>query len=174
MMSSVARIPGVRLSPGVVNADRRGFFTEVFREGDLGMRFVQANHSHSEAGVLRGLHYHRRQADAWYMVSGTAQVALADLRDPGSPPVVATLELTGGQPATLLIPPGVAHGFLALTDIDLIYWVTHPYDASDEFGVAWDDPALRVPWARSDPILSDRDASAPRLPQPAEGGARIR
>lgn len=88
--------------------------------------------------------------------------------------MVATVELAGGDPATLLIPPGVAHGFLALTDLDLIYWVTHPYDASDEFGVAWDDPLLQVPWARRDPILSERDATAQPLPQPAQGGVRVR
>ena len=84
------------------------------------------------------------------------------------------MELAGGDPATLLIPPGVAHGLLALTDLDLIYWVTHPYDASDEFGVAWDDPLLQVPWARRDPILSERDATAQPLPQPAQGGVRVR
>jgi dTDP-4-dehydrorhamnose 3,5-epimerase len=165
-------IPGVRLSKPPPHGDSRGFLVEVFREQDLGTRFVQANHSRSRSGVLRGLHFHRLQADAWYVVSGTAQVGLADLRDPGSPPVVATVELTGGDPATLLIPPGVAHGFLALTDLDLIYWVTHPYDASDEFGVAWDDPTLMVPWARRDPILSERDATAPPLPQPVQGGSR--
>ena len=173
MVATWEAIPGVLLHRPLPHADGRGFLAEVFREQELGARFVQANHSHSRAGVLRGLHFHRRQADAWYVVSGTAQVGLADLRDPGSP-VVATVELAGGDPATLLIPPGVAHGFLALTDLDLIYWVTHPYDASDEFGVAWDDPLLQVPWARRDPILSERDATAQPLPQPAQGGVRVR
>ena len=165
-------IPGVTLTRPTAHADGRGFFVEVFREQELGTRFVQANHSRSRAGVLRGLHYHRHQADAWYVVSGTAQVGLADMRDSASRPTVATVELTGGDPATLLIPPGVAHGFLALTDLDLVYWVTHLYDSSDEFSVAWDDPLLQVPWARRDPVLSDRDATAPPLPQPAEGGSR--
>ncbi|MGH9269435.1 MAG: dTDP-4-dehydrorhamnose 3,5-epimerase family protein, partial [Acidimicrobiales bacterium] len=55
-----------------------------------------------------------------------------------------------------------AHGFLALTDVDLLYWVTHYYDASDEFGVAWDDPTLGIAWRIDEPILSERDrANAP-------------
>jgi dTDP-4-dehydrorhamnose 3,5-epimerase len=116
--------------------------------------------------VLRGLHYHRRQSDAWYVVAGEAQAMLADLRTPSSSPAVVSVEMTGGQPRVLFIPPGVAHGFLAITDVDLIYWVTHPYDASDEFGVAWDDPVLNAPWKTpdgSDPILSERDRRNPRL-----------
>ena len=158
----VGAIPGVRLLRPGRHEDERGSFVEVFRESELGSGFVQANHSHSRAGVLRGLHYHRRQSDAWYVVSGRAQVALADLREPGRP-VTVTLELSGDDPAILLIPPGVAHGFLALSDMDLLYWVTEYYDAGDEFGVAWNDPALGVPWKTSDPILSDRDTTAPRL-----------
>jgi dTDP-4-dehydrorhamnose 3,5-epimerase len=142
--------------------DERGWFLEILRETVLGDRFVQANHSHSRAGVLRGLHYHRRQADAWYVVSGRARVGLADLRTTGEPTVM-TVELAADDPAVLYIPPGVAHGFLAVTDLDLIYLVTQYYDASDEFGVAWNDPTLAVPWLAPDPILSDRDREAPRL-----------
>jgi len=56
----------------------------------------------------------------------------------------------------------VAHGYLALTEIDLIYWVTSEYDPSDENGVAWDDPTLAVPWQlERPPVLSDRDAVNP-------------
>jgi dTDP-4-dehydrorhamnose 3,5-epimerase len=159
-------IPGVLHGTPVVHDDARGWFLEIFREDDLGATFVQGNHSHSRAGVLRGLHYHRRQSDAWYVVAGEAQAMLADLRTPSSSPAVVSVEMTGGQPRVLFIPPGVAHGFLAITDVDLIYWVTHPYDASDEFGVAWDDPVLNAPWKTpdgSDPILSERDRRNPRL-----------
>lgn len=157
-------IRGVRLLRPEVHADRRGRFVEVFREDVLATRFVQANHSRSVAGALRGLHYHRRQADAWYVVRGTAQVALADLRARAPSPTAVTLELSGDDPAALLIPPGVAHGLLALTDVDLVYWVSAPYDGSDEFAVAWDDPTLAVPWRTTTaPVLSARDASAPGL-----------
>lgn len=156
-------IPGVVIATPEIHEDPRGFFLEIFRDDLLGVKFVQANHSHSRAGVLRGLHYHRKQADAWYLISGEAQAVLADLRTPNDSPTVASVDLVPAEPKVLFIPPGVAHGFLAITDVDLIYWVTHFYDASDEFGVAWDDPTLGVPWRMTDPILSERDRENPRL-----------
>jgi dTDP-4-dehydrorhamnose 3,5-epimerase len=159
-MSQDLGIAGVRALPLRRQLDDRGWFMEIFRENAMAARFVQANHSHSRAGVLRGLHYHRRQADAWYVVRGRAQVGLADLRRPRQP-IVATVELSPEEPAVLFLPPGVAHGFLALTDVDLLYWVTEYYDNTDEFGVAWNDPSLAVPWKKTDPVLSERDATAP-------------
>ena len=69
----------------------------------------------------------------------------------------------------VVIPSGVAHGFLALGPLELLYLVTNEYDGSDELGFAWDDPAAAVPWPHvSDtpdgrPILSDRDRSNPSL-----------
>ena len=62
----------------------------------------------------------------------------------------------------MYIPPGVAHGFAALTDILLTYLVDNYYDASDEHGLAWDDPAVGADWGVTDPILSVRDQSNPR------------
>lgn len=160
---AVEGIPGVVLFRPDVHEDPRGWFMEVFREESLGARFVQANHSHSKERVLRGLHFHTQQADAWYVVSGRARVGLADLRRRVPRPAAATVDLDGEEPGVLYIPPGVAHGFAALTELDLIYWVTEYYDASDEHGVAWDDPALAVPWRVADPILSERDGTAPGL-----------
>lgn len=159
----VTGIPGAILIRPRVHSDGRGSFAEIFREEDLGVRFVQANHSHSNQGVLRGLHWHRRQADAWYVMNGHAQAMLADLRTPRDSPSVRSIDLIGGEPQVLYIPPGVAHGFLALTPVDLIYWVTTYYDASDEFGVAWDDPTLDPPWKLDSPVLSDRDRNNPKL-----------
>lgn len=88
---------------------------------------------------------------------------LADLRTPCDNPMVASIDLIGGEPRVLYIPPGVAHGFLAVTQVDLIYWVTAYYDASDEYGVAWDDPTLQAPWKLDNPVLSDRDKNNPKL-----------
>ncbi|HYP24965.1 MAG TPA: dTDP-4-dehydrorhamnose 3,5-epimerase family protein [Actinomycetota bacterium] len=150
-------IDGVVVTPVERHEDGRGFFSEIARFGE----YRQANHSHSQRGVLRGLHYHLSQADLWYVVRGTAQVALADLR--GDEPVVETITVGESAPCTIYVPPRVAHGFLALTDVDLVYLVTQEYDASDEHGVAWDDPTLAIPWALEDPILSDRDRSNPQL-----------
>lgn len=162
-IEEIEQIPGALVCYPKVHSDSRGSFMEIFREETLGMQFVQANHSRSVAGVLRGLHWHRHQADAWYVFAGQAQAMLADLRTPSPEPGVASVDLIGGEPKVLFIPPGVAHGFLAVTDVDLIYWVTGYYDPSDEHGVAWDDPTLNAPWKITDPILSERDRSNPKL-----------
>ncbi len=157
-------IGGVRLRRLQAHRDRRGSFTEIFRAAELqGSDFVQANHSRSRQGVLRGLHFHTQQADLWYVSSGRIQVALADLRRRMPAPKTTTFVLAADEPAALYIPPGVAHGYLALNDADLIYWVTHEYDGSDEHGIAWDDPTLGIPWQIRAPVLSERDAANPGL-----------
>jgi len=62
------------------------------------------------------------------------------------------------------VPAGVAHGYLALTEIDLIYWVTREYDPGDENGVAWDDPTLAIDWRLDGPpVVSERDSRNPGL-----------
>ena len=163
-------------------ADRRGSFAELWRAstfGKMGLedagltnaRFVQANLSTSAQGVLRGLHYHRRQLDYWTVVGGRALVALVDVRpvvaDRARHAIVETRELGDGE--TVTIPTGVAHGFLALEPLSLLYLVTNEYDGSDELGFAWDDPAVGVPWPvvpgtpDGRPTLSDRDRSNPTL-----------
>jgi dTDP-4-dehydrorhamnose 3,5-epimerase len=156
-------IEGVRVTRLDPIGDHRGAFTELFRQSSYPHHFVQSNHSSSRKGALRGLHYHRRQDDLWYVVNGRAQVALADLRVPMDPPKTASFILDAADPGTVFIPAGVAHGFLALTDVDLIYLVTQEYDPEDEYGIAWDDPSLAIPWEIEDPILSPRDAANPRL-----------
>jgi dTDP-4-dehydrorhamnose 3,5-epimerase len=159
----ITGIPGAFSTHPKVHMDDRGLFAEIFRQDHLGAAFVQANHSRSNQGVLRGLHWHRHQADAWYVINGHAQAMLADLRTPCDNPAVASIDLIGGEPQVLYIPPGVAHGFLAVTQVDLIYWVTAYYDASDEHGVAWDDPTIQAPWKLDNPVLSDRDKNNPKL-----------
>ncbi|HYC07793.1 MAG TPA: dTDP-4-dehydrorhamnose 3,5-epimerase, partial [Candidatus Binatia bacterium] len=128
--------------------------------------------------VLRGLHCHRHQLDYWVVVAGRAFVALVDVRAAlggGGPPTVETREMSADD--WVVIPAGVAHGFLALEPIELLYLVTDEYDGSDELGFAWDDPAAAVPWptelptADGRPILSDRDRSNPSL---AELAATLR
>jgi len=155
----MTKIEGVVLTPIGRATDNRGFFSELARRSGYPADFVQLNHSFSKRGVLRGLHYHRDQADLWYVVRGRAQVALVDLR--AERRVVETLIVSDDKPMSMYIPPGVAHGYLALTDLDLIYLVTHEYDGSDEQGVAWDDPALAIPWEITAPELSERDRNNP-------------
>lgn len=165
-----------------IRGDSRGSFAEVWRASqfddltaaDTGLpnaRFVQANLSTSSAGVLRGLHYHRRQLDYWTVISGRAFVALVDVRpvlaDLSGHALVETREMTVGE--TVTIPAGVAHGFLALEPLQLLYLVTNEYDGSDELGFAWDDPAVGIVWPEVTttpdrrPILSERDSSNPAL-----------
>jgi dTDP-4-dehydrorhamnose 3,5-epimerase len=161
---TVSAIEGVRILELDVYGDLRGRFCEIFRSGSMAETFAQCNHSRSAAGVLRGLHYHRHQADLWYVSSGRAQVGLADLRRRGGTPPTESFILDASEPTTVFIPPGVAHGYLALTDLDVIYWVTSEYDPSDEHGVAWNDPTLALPWRiDAQPIVSERDVQNPEL-----------
>jgi dTDP-4-dehydrorhamnose 3,5-epimerase len=157
-------IPGVVISHRRTFPDARGTFLELMRRSEQQHEFVQVNHSFSRAGVLRGLHYHRLQYDLWYVVRGRARIALADLRSEA--PRVDMFELDGDSASTLLIPPGVAHGYLAVADLDLIYLVTHIYDPSDEHGIAWDDPLLAIEWGVEHPVLSVRDQTNPPLEWP--------
>lgn len=144
-------------------SDERGRFMETFRREwfpQADWTKTQSNRSDSTAGVLRGLHYHFRQVDYWYVPKGTIRVGLADLR-PHSPTYLTamTLEMGENSHMGLFIPSGVAHGFYALTDCTLFYFVNNYYDGGkDEFGVAWNDPQLALDWGTSTPILSGRDA----------------
>lgn len=147
--------------------DERGRFIETFRKEWFPQRswdILQANHAESTAGVLRGLHYHHHQVDYWYVIKGVIRVGLFDLR-PSSPTYCAghIIEMSGDNPAGLFIPTGVAHGYLALTDITLTYLVDNYYDGRDENGVAWNDPDVGLDWGIESPIVSPRDAGNPRL-----------
>ena len=179
-------LDGVTWGSVVRRADERGSFRELWREDTVAPldpratgrapgaqpRFVQANLSTSVAGVLRGLHVHRRQLDHWIVASGRAFVALVDLRDAlagrgGETPAIETRSV--GPDTTVTIPAGVAHGFLAIEPLELVYLVTNLHDGSDELGFAWDDPAVGVPWPQAvgtpdgRPIVSNRDRVNPPL-----------
>ena len=160
---SLKSINGVTLIYPDLYPDCRGVFTEVFRlewVKELYGEQLQVNCTHSGKGVVRGLHFHRFQTDIWFPSSGIFLAGLADMR-PDSPTFRGTvmLELNSSEPACLLIPPGVAHGYVTLTDATLLYLVNRYYDGSDEYGVAWDDPDLALDWGTDSPILSERDRS---------------
>jgi len=160
-------IPGVRFAHLRSFADERGRFMETFRKEwfpERSWQIVQTNRSDSRAGVLRGLHYHFRQVDYWYVPAGRMRVGMADLRV-GSPAFgrSQTIEIGDDNPIGIFIPAGVAHGFLALTDVTLTYLVDNYYDGGDELGIAWNDPELAVDWQAITPILSGRDQANPLL-----------
>jgi dTDP-4-dehydrorhamnose 3,5-epimerase len=148
-------------------SDERGQFLETFRREWFPERawgHVQGNRSDSRKGVLRGLHFHRRQIDYWVPFAGRMRVGLFDLRRE-SPTFRSgeTLEIGEDNPVGVYVPEGVAHGFLALTDAILTYVVDNYFDGTDEYGVAWDDPDIAMPWGTDSPILSPRDRKNPRL-----------
>ena len=164
-------IEGAFLVPLTPHADDRGFLVEVFRHEWLGevagmvAGMVQANLSRSRAGVLRGLHFHRRQSDYWCVLAGRAFVGLFDLRA-GSPTEGRKAELSldaEGERTALYLPPGIAHGFYAETEVLLQYLVDTYYTGEDELGLAWDDPGVGIAWPVSEPILAERDRHNPSL-----------
>jgi dTDP-4-dehydrorhamnose 3,5-epimerase len=175
-MATVAEsavIAGVHIVSPQVFADPRGCFVETYRREWIpsGREMIQGNRGDRQAGTVVGLHYHLHQADYWYVPFGMARVVLHDLRE-GSPTDGATEVIDlGSKPGTagadhdhrgIFIPPGVAHGFGALTDLTITYLVDGYYNPADELGVAWDDPAIGADWGIPEPILSDRDRGNPR------------
>ena len=150
-----------------VHADQRGIFVETWRRQWVpgGREMVQANRADRQAGSLVGLHYHLHQADFWYVAAGRARVVLHDLRV-GSPTDGATESFNLGGDGTarhrgVYIPPGVAHGFAALSDVTMTYLVDCLYDPDDELGLAWNDREVAADWGLADPVLSDRDNANP-------------
>ncbi|MCA1691608.1 MAG: dTDP-4-dehydrorhamnose 3,5-epimerase family protein [Actinobacteria bacterium] len=157
-------IAGVVVIYPLTHEDDRGRFAETYRRSWFpdGREMVQANRSEKVAGSVVGLHYHLEQADYWFATSGTARVVLHDLRE-GSPTdgVTVCFDMGGAADVGVYIPPGVAHGFAALTDLTITYLVDHYYSPDDELGVAWDDPTIAADWGVTDPVLSTRDQKNP-------------
>ncbi len=162
-------IRGVHIVTPDVHGDERGCFVETYRRQWFpgGREMVQGNRADRQAGCIVGLHYHLHQADYWYVPFGRARVVLHDLRE-GGPTDGATQVIDLGarddgshDHRGVYIPPGVAHGFASLTDMTITYLVDSYYNAADELGLAWDDPAVEADWGVTDPILSQRDQANP-------------
>jgi dTDP-4-dehydrorhamnose 3,5-epimerase len=165
-------IDGVYFIQPKAVSDDRGRFSEVFRREWLegAKEMVQVNRSFSKAGVLRGMHYHLFQADFWFIPSGHAFVALYDHRGSSKTAEKSeTFEIKEGDDTGIYIPPGVAHGFYAVTDVSLVYMVDQYFDGTDELGIYYDEPALEITWpVEHEPTLSDRDKNLPMLLDIAE------
>ena len=165
-VEEIPEISGVRVIHLTVHEDDRGRYVETWRrEWVPGAReMVQGNRSRSNPGVLRAFHYHMRQIDYWYLGDAHVMVALVDLRR-SSPTAGHTWQVIAepDDEIGVYIPPGVAHGFLAIGPTSLSYLVDNYYDGSDELGVAWDDPDMGVTWPTVSPVLSGRDRMNPRL-----------
>jgi dTDP-4-dehydrorhamnose 3,5-epimerase len=175
MLFESTSLPGVVLIESQPILDDRGFFVRVLsadlfaQAGIDHAKFVQENQSRSRQRTIRGLHLRAAPGEAKMVrcTSGEVFDVLVDLR-PASP-TFARWEhfiLDDRRHLQLYIPPGVAHGFQAVSEIaDVCYRHDQFYDPSLDVAVAWNDPEIGIDWPLSDPILSTRDHDAPPLSQ---------
>lgn len=167
------RIPDLKLLEPRIVTDERGFFFEAWNSRELSAagfheNFVQDNCVRSARGVLRGLHYQlaKPQGKLVRVIRGEIFDVAVDMR--GSSPTFGQWvgeRLSSEAPRALWIPPGFAHGYLALSDpADVYYKCTEYYDPADERLVRWNDPTLGIAWPLAGfgtPIVAARDAAAP-------------
>ena len=165
------RLPGVLIVEPKVFGDERGFFLESwnrarFADAGLDIDFVQDNHSRSNRGVLRGMHFQNPgpQGKLVRVVSGAVYDVAVDLRRSS-----ATfgqwfgVELSAANHRMLWVPEGFAHGFLTLEDgTDFLYKCTEYYAPEHEHAIRWDDPDLAIDWPLEglEPQISAKDAAA--------------
>lgn len=176
MKVTTTAIEGLLILEPKVFGDDRGFFLESYNQKIFDdavgreVRFLQDNHSRSGKGVLRGLHYQlppHAQGKLVRVTQGEVFDVAVDMRR-GSPSFGrwVGVELSGENHRQLWLPPGMAHGFLVMSDsADFLYKTTGYYAPEAEGCVRWDDPAIGINWPPLDrpPVLSEKDAAAPRL-----------
>ena len=176
MQATATLIPDVLIFEPKLFGDARGFFMESFNQKAFDaavgheVKFVQDNHSRSARGVLRGLHYQvppHAQGKLVRVTQGCVFDVAVDIR-PASPTYgrwVGT-ELSEANHRQMWIPPGLAHGFLVLSDsADFLYKTTDYYAPQAERSLRWDDPRLAIAWPSTGVpvVLSGKDAAAPGL-----------
>ena len=149
-------IPGVERRTLQAHADTRGSLEELWRASVQPLGAAQLILTASAAGALRGMHVHFRQSDLLHVVTGRIFMALVDLRS-ATP---AKEELWLGDTETLLIPPGVGHGYATPEPATVLYLLDRESDGSDEFGFSWADPDAAIGWPLRTPVLSERDRTA--------------
>jgi dTDP-4-dehydrorhamnose 3,5-epimerase len=164
------QIPGVLIVEPDVFGDDRGFFLESFNEREMcsigiDAHFVQDNHSRSGRNVLRGLHYqiNQPQGKLVRVVSGKVfDVAVDVRRDSQAFGKWVGVELSAENKRMLWMPPGLAHGFVVLSEFaDFLYKATDYYAHEFERTILWNDSDLAIEWPLADqPILSSKDAAA--------------
>ncbi|AIQ55082.1 dTDP-4-dehydrorhamnose 3,5-epimerase [Paenibacillus sp. FSL R7-0331] len=158
----------------VVHGDNRGFFMESYNEHimhNLGVNynFIQDNQSLSaEVGVLRGLHYQlnpKAQTKLIRVLTGAIYDVIVDIRrnSPTFGQWVGVI-LSEYNKRQLLVPKGFAHGFCTLVpNTQVLYKVDEYYSPENDRGILWSDPALRIEWPTSNPVLSEKDKLHPLL-----------
>ena len=178
MRASSIRLEGPTLIEPQVHGDARGFFAETYRAehmADLGIPhdWVQDNHSRSQLGVLRGMHFQvgEGQAKLIRCARGAILDVVVDLRR-GSPTYGRweSVQLDDEKGAVLYIPVGFAHGFCVISDVaDVVYKCSSYYAPELEQTLAYDDPDVAIEWPDLELIVSERDRNAPRLAEIADG-----
>jgi dTDP-4-dehydrorhamnose 3,5-epimerase len=174
-------IPGLFILESPVHVDDRGLFREWYREDDLaaaGVQFelAQANLSRSDRNVVRGMHYSlaaQGQAKVVTCVHGAMDDVIVDIRI-GSPTFgrVETIELDESAGVSVVVPAGVAHGFVVTSDAaTLAYLLSSRYDPDTESEFNPFDPAVNIAWRLSGaPRVSPRDNNAPTLNERQRAG----
>ena len=170
MEATNLRIPGLILLKPRVFKDQRGFFLETFQQSiyeKLGIHcpFVQDNHSFSQKGCLRGMHFQSvpGQAKLVRVAVGKIYDVVVDIR-PNSPTYGQweAVILDDQLHQQLFIPVGFAHGFCVLSlEAHVLYKVSTPYDPKFEKSFRWDDPSIKIEWPVETPLISERDQQAP-------------
>lgn len=168
-------LPEVKIIEPAVHGDERGFFMETwnaqaFAAAGIEAGFVQDNHSRSARGVLRGLHYQivQPQGKLVRVVAGRVFDVAVDIRR-SSPRFGqwAGVELSAENKRLLWVPPGFAHGFLALEDgSDLVYKCTDFYAPEHDRSILWSDPAIGIDWPVAEigrPLISAKDEAGSPL-----------
>ena len=171
MKATPTAIADVLLIEPKVFGDERGFFFESFNERafreatGVTLPFVQDNHSKSARGVLRGLHYQTQQAQGKLVrvVAGEVFDVAVDIRrdSPTYGQWVGEV-LSGDNKRQLWVPPGLAHGFVVLSEsAEFLYKTTDYYAPAHERCIAWNDPTLAIAWPflGMSPLLSAKDAA---------------
>lgn len=172
MTITEASLPGIRLIEPDVYADDRGYFLETwnegrYREAGLDVTFVQDNVSRSRRGVLRGLHFQNPhpQAKLITVLDGEVFDVVVDVRRGSDTFGQWTgIRLTGASGRQVFVPEGFAHGFVATSETALFHYkCTERYHPESEVSIRWNDPALDIDWPVDDPVLSEKDRTAPPL-----------
>ena len=168
MKVSSTIVEGAVIIEPKVFGDERGFFLETFQAerykelAGIDLDFVQDNHSRSSKGVLRGLHFQKTkpQGKLVRVVRGEVFDVAVDIRK-GSPSFGkwAGVTLSEENKKQFWVPPGLAHGFVTLSDTaDFEYKCTDYYDPSDEGCLMWNDRDIGIEWSFDAPQLSEKDA----------------
>ena len=166
-------LDGLVLIEPKVFSDERGYFFESYKHSDfarsgIDAAFVQDNHSLSKKGVIRGLHYQQNpmaQGKLVRVIRGALWDVAVDIRRSSKNfKKWIAVELSEDNKRMLYVPPGFAHGFLALTDdAHLVYKCTEEYSPQHDSGIRWDDLEISVQWPVQKPLVSEKDERLPYL-----------